>query len=642
MSKMDKETYSDKVFGCWLGKCVCGSIGAPLEGRKELFDYEFKDEYLKIVLPNDDLELQVLWLDAMEKLGPDIDSDDLAKAFCETVKYNPGEYAYFKRNWRRGIHPPLSGVYNNRYYSQGMGCAIRAEIWACLAAGDPALAAKLCVKDACLDHSAESIYSEQFTAAAEAQAFVDSDLNGVIEAGLAQIPADSAFARMARDVMGWCDGTADWKLVRERIIRRYGHPDCTNMLENMGITLMALLLGGGDLKKTVMIALNSGYDTDCTCGIAGAFLGIFAGAKRLKELYGVQDTGYVMGIPLARHSLKIEDLAKDVASYALLHGGYFKRSLEIEGSSKEIRREARKPLVFAVNYNGQPAMRPGERREMSLVTKNCDSRELEGVVKLNAPSGFSVDPSRFALNLKPAEAAEFKFSVAFEEGLCSVSDRNIFKVEVSCGGSSFEHEFGIVGAAPWRLYGPFISNVVEYPSLPLEGDHYGRHTPLSCYGNDSSTTRNYQLSSKAEFKLAHLDEGALAAGRPVRDESEIVWAYDDMIPVDASLGYVGPCVVYLVSEFDVQEGLEASLSIGRSGPVKAWLNGEPLCEQDGEAWWHPESVNLPSRKLRREGNRLVVKAARQSETLRLSVNFKGIPGEWNAHRTDFVFKAPKG
>ncbi len=101
-------------------------------------------------------------------------------------------------------------------------------------------------------------------------------------------------------------------------------------------------------------------------------------------------------------------------------------------------------------------------------------------------------------------------------------------------------------------------------------------------------------------------------------------------------------MVYLVSEFDVQEGLEASLSIGRSGPVKAWLNGEPLCEQDGEAWWHPESVNLPSRKLRREGNRLVVKVARQSEPLRLSVNFKGIPGEWNAHRTDFVFKAPKG
>ncbi len=640
MAAMDKETYFDKAFGCWLGKCVCGSIGAPLEGRKELFDYEFKEDYLKIVLPNDDLELQVLWLDLMERLGPEIDSDDLAKAFCETVKYNPGEYAYFKRNWRRGIHPPLSGVYNNRYYHQGMGCAIRAEIWACLAAGDPALAARICVKDACLDHSAESIYSEQFVAAAEAQAFIDDDLTSVIEAGLAQIPAGSSFRRMARDVMAWCEDGSDWKRVRERIIRRYGHPDCTNMLENMGITLMSLLLGRGDLKRTVMIALNSGYDTDCTCGIAGAFLGIFAGARRLKELYGVQDTGFVMGIPLERHSLKIEDLAKDVVSLALRHGGYFKRSLEIEGSANAAPGEARKPVAFALNCNGAPAMRPGESREMSLSMKNGSSKELKGVLKLSAPEGFSIEPQSLPAALKPGEEAQASFSVRFQEGLSDVRDRNIFKAGLSCDGASFPYEFGVVGAAPWRLYGPFISNVVEYPSLPLEGEPYGKHTPLSCFGNDSSTLRNYHLSSKAEFKIAHLDEKALAAGLPVDEESELLWAYDEMIPVDGSLGYAGPCVVYLVSEFDVQEGLEASLSLGRSGPLKAWLNGEMICEQDGEAWWHPENVNLPGRKLRRHGNRLVLKAARQSETLRLSVNFKGIPGEWNAHRTDFIAKIP--
>jgi len=136
---MNYQTYFDKVYGCWLGKCVCGSIGAPLEGCKQAFDYRFQPEFWRITEPNDDLELQILWLNVLEEIGLDFDSDDLAQAFLNHVPYNPGEYAYFKRNFRRGIHPPVSGSYNNHFYHQGMGCCIRAEIWACLAAGDPGL-----------------------------------------------------------------------------------------------------------------------------------------------------------------------------------------------------------------------------------------------------------------------------------------------------------------------------------------------------------------------------------------------------------------------------------------------------------------------------------------------------------------------
>ena len=75
--------YRDRVYGCWLGKCICGSIGAPLEGCKQLFDYKFDPEFWKISLPNDDLELQVLWLNVIEKLGLDLDADDFAEAFAK-------------------------------------------------------------------------------------------------------------------------------------------------------------------------------------------------------------------------------------------------------------------------------------------------------------------------------------------------------------------------------------------------------------------------------------------------------------------------------------------------------------------------------------------------------------------------------
>ena len=49
--QMDYATYFDKVYGCWLGKCICGSIGAPLEGCKQLFDYAFDPAFWLITVP---------------------------------------------------------------------------------------------------------------------------------------------------------------------------------------------------------------------------------------------------------------------------------------------------------------------------------------------------------------------------------------------------------------------------------------------------------------------------------------------------------------------------------------------------------------------------------------------------------------
>lgn len=87
--QMDYATYFDKVYGCWLGKCICGSIGAPLEGCKQLFDYAFDPAFWLITEPNDDLELQILWLNVLETIGLDFDADDLAQAFLAEVPTIP-------------------------------------------------------------------------------------------------------------------------------------------------------------------------------------------------------------------------------------------------------------------------------------------------------------------------------------------------------------------------------------------------------------------------------------------------------------------------------------------------------------------------------------------------------------------------
>src|SRR5512133_163374 len=120
MRHIEYKDYLDKVYGCWIGKGVAGTIGAPYEGAKELMDLEYDPSIIENMLPNDDLDLQVLWLAVLEEKGVRFTSDDLADAFLNRCKYGPGEYAYFKKNYARGIHPPVSGSFNNRYYCEGM------------------------------------------------------------------------------------------------------------------------------------------------------------------------------------------------------------------------------------------------------------------------------------------------------------------------------------------------------------------------------------------------------------------------------------------------------------------------------------------------------------------------------------------
>ena len=170
MREIDYDDYLDRVHGGWLGKCAAGTIGAPCEGRKEAFEFAFDPRSIERMLPNDDLDLQVLWLDVLERKGLALTTADLAEAFFSKCPYSPGEYGVFKRNYARGIMPPYSGTYNNRYYRNGMGCPIRSEIWACICPGDPGLAASYAERDGIMDHGRDSVDAEKFLAAMEAEA----------------------------------------------------------------------------------------------------------------------------------------------------------------------------------------------------------------------------------------------------------------------------------------------------------------------------------------------------------------------------------------------------------------------------------------------------------------------------------------
>ena len=219
----------------------------------------------------------------------------------EKCWYPFSEYGYFLKNYMRGIKPPYSGIINNSFFKEGMGCPIRSEIWGIISAGNPGLAAQYAYIDATLDHADNSVWAEQFLAAAAAEAFFESDISKIISAAMKFIPDNSKLKAAFDAVISMHKVGIEWKEVRQTILQKYSHPDFTNVVQNLAFVMIALLYGGCDMRKTINIALQCGYDTDCTCASAASIVGIINGyedstfrpegfatrAEAAKILYGV-------------------------------------------------------------------------------------------------------------------------------------------------------------------------------------------------------------------------------------------------------------------------------------------------------------------------------------------------------------------
>jgi ADP-ribosylglycohydrolase len=269
-----KNEYREKVMGCWLGKAVGGTLGMPFEGMDGPFDFDFYHPVPTGMVPNDDLDLQVVWaclLDQMET--PEVSRALFSKAWKNHIDFPWDEYGVCIRNLREGIEPPLSGSVDN-WFINGMGAAIRSEIWACLAPGNPKLAAAYAYEDACLDHAEQGLWAEVWLAAMQSAAFVETDIKKIVQIGFEHIPADAEIRAAIEDTYHWWDVSNDWKKVRLQILEKYGHENFTNVTENMAFTLLALLDGDGDFSRSICTANNCGKDTDCTAATVGSLLGI--------------------------------------------------------------------------------------------------------------------------------------------------------------------------------------------------------------------------------------------------------------------------------------------------------------------------------------------------------------------------------
>jgi len=169
MMKLNRKMYLDRVSACWIGKNIGGTMGAPYEGDPNMQDISGFATPPGEPMPNDDLDLQIIWLTAVEDRGIySITPRVLGEYWLNYVVPYCNEYGNAKANMKLGLLPPYSGEYLNEQWKNSNGAWIRTEIWACLFPGFPQYAVKYAYMDACVDHGlGEGTYAAMFTAALE-------------------------------------------------------------------------------------------------------------------------------------------------------------------------------------------------------------------------------------------------------------------------------------------------------------------------------------------------------------------------------------------------------------------------------------------------------------------------------------------
>lgn len=617
--KLSYADYMDKILGGWIGKSIGGALGAQFEGCKAWIDLRIEETIPDKLPPNDDLDLQVLWLKVLEEKGPALTSDDLADAWLEGCWYPFNEYGNFRRSYRIGIKPPYTGIYDNELFESGMGCPIRSEVWGYVFPGAPELAAAYAWKDGTLDHTDESVCAEQMFAAMAADAFFCNDLRRLAERHMHWLKPGLTVRKLVESAFHSYDQGLSLREAHERLLLLAGHPEPCDARLNVAFTLLAILYGKNDLEQTILCALQCGYDTDCTLATAGAFIGQILGASHLpKKLRDIIGDALVMGIEYRRPEMTLSALARDTAKVGVRIAKTLKTSIEFSGEPNlppfpaDLSME---PLHLRVDYPSALSAAPGEDVPIRLTLIGAAKRGLSGGADLHvdAPDGWEVSPRNARLQILPgaepsltvhfrarADVAEWKQSQRFHARLTKES-------KVLC-----EATFGVAGAMLWKFLGVFFDpakpdrpdGVITREQILSPRGKYGRRYYVA-------TDRKY-IDEQAPDIPALYRKCSAALGRPA-----VLTCPTSLVQPDLLSGLEGECCFYLAGDIVSPDERDVMFWLGRNDACVIWVNGKEVFRNDAMQKWAPatERANV---HLKAGRNAVMLKLFRRGDTLKFT------------------------
>ena len=302
--------YAERVYAGVLGKLIGVYLGRPFEGwtyeriMQELGPINFyvnqrRDVALRshhLVVTDDDISGTFAFPRALADCGfpARITSQQIGNAWLNYIVEdrsilwwgglgNSTEHTAYLR-LKSGIPAPQSGSIelNGKTVAEQIGAQIFIDGWAMVSPGNPEQAAYLAEQAGRVSHDGESVHAAKLLAAMAAQAFVEADIQKLLDVGLGFVPGDCLVRRVVDDVRGWHagDNSNDWERTRALIAERYGYDrfygNC-HVIPNHALIILATLYGADNFQSAMRIVNTAGWDTDCNAGNVGCLFGIRKG-----------------------------------------------------------------------------------------------------------------------------------------------------------------------------------------------------------------------------------------------------------------------------------------------------------------------------------------------------------------------------
>jgi ADP-ribosylglycohydrolase len=318
-----KSDLYNKVKGAWIGR-ICGCLlGKPLEcimhdeldyvlkktGNYPLNRYikqsEITEDILKAVnykfpcktFPDtiknapsdDDTNYTVMASNIIENYGSNFTSENVAYTWLRSQPkdaYCTAERVAYL-NIIKGYSVNDSAIYKNPF-REWIGAQIRADYFGYINPFDVETASEMAWRDARISHVKNGIYGEMFVAAMLAASYSYDNIKDIISAGLSMIPATSRlYERLTRVIEFYDKGNTYEDFLKDLYVR-YNDKDCydwCHTISNAEIVTAALLYGGGDFGKSICMAVQAGFDTDCNGATVGSVMGLKNGFDCIDRIW---------------------------------------------------------------------------------------------------------------------------------------------------------------------------------------------------------------------------------------------------------------------------------------------------------------------------------------------------------------------
>ena len=308
---MNGQLLLEKLYGGFLGMNVGIRLGAPVEPSiwtveriaRTYGDIRGYVKEYKHFAADDDANGPVFFLRALDdNAGQEPTPQRVAEAYLNYAREGIGMFwwggygvstehtAYL--NLLSGIPAPKSGSIrqNGKTVAEQIGGQIFIDTWGLVAAGDAPRAARYACAAASVSHDGEALHGAAFIAGCIAHAFVESDMEKILDAGLALLPEDSLYACVVRAVRAFhaAHPEDDWHACRQMLEEEWGYdryPGVCHIIPNAGVCALALSYGAGDFCRTIEIATMCGWDTDCNAGNVGTIVGVLGGIGAIPAHY---------------------------------------------------------------------------------------------------------------------------------------------------------------------------------------------------------------------------------------------------------------------------------------------------------------------------------------------------------------------